>query len=177
MNLYCLFYQRTRHSTDECTHLKHEIQDLIDNDVIPKPRLTNQPNVHQNPLPNYQRTPLLNQINFIEVIQEDWVLAIDDEAWDDLEREEEAHNTSWYVEDITKIEEVHHLTREGRHFKLAYLEEDYPGRDLPPAREAIKAKAPKETEEDKVLAQLKKTQASISIWGLIMASQKHRDAI
>ena len=40
-----------------------------------------------------------------------------------------------------------------------------------------KAKTPKETEEDKVLAQLKKTQASISIWGLIMASQKHRDAI
>jgi hypothetical protein len=47
-NLYCLFYQRTGHSTDECMHLKHEIQDLIDNDVIPKPRLTNQPNVHQN---------------------------------------------------------------------------------------------------------------------------------
>ena len=80
-------------------------QDLIDNDVIPKPRLTNQPNVHQNRLPNYQSTPLPNQINFIEVIQEDWVLAIDDEARDDLEGEEEAHNTSWYVEDITEIEE------------------------------------------------------------------------
>jgi hypothetical protein len=111
------------------------------------------------------------------VIQEDWVLAIDDEAWDDLEGEEEAHNTRWYVEDITEIEEVRHLTREGRHFKPAYLEEDYLGQDLPPAREVVKVKAPKETEEDKVLAQLKKTQASISIWGLIMASQKHRDAI
>jgi hypothetical protein len=157
--------------------LKHEIQDLIDNDVISKPKLINQPNVHQNPLPNYQRTPPPNHINFIEVLQEDWVLAIDDEAWDDFEGEEEAHSTSWYVENITEIEEARHLTEGGRNFKPAYLEEDYPGRDPPYAREANKAKAPKETEEDRVLAQLKKTQASISIWGLIMASQKHRDAI
>uniref|UniRef100_A0A2N9HWY3 Retrotransposon gag domain-containing protein n=1 Tax=Fagus sylvatica TaxID=28930 RepID=A0A2N9HWY3_FAGSY len=67
MNLYCLFHQKTGHSTNECTRLKHEIQDLIDNDVIPKPRLTNQPNMYQNPLLNYQRTPPPNQINFIEV--------------------------------------------------------------------------------------------------------------
>jgi hypothetical protein len=123
MNLYCLFHQKTGHSTNECTRLKHEIQDLIDNDVIPKPRLTNQPNMYQNPLLNYQRTPPPNQINFIEVRQEDWMLAIDDEARDDLE--EEAHNTSWYVEDITEIEEARCLTRGGRHFKPTYLEEDY----------------------------------------------------
>jgi hypothetical protein len=62
-------------------------------------------------LQNYQRTPPPNQINFIEVIQEDWMLAIDDEAWDDFKGEEQAHNTSWYVEDISEIEEAHHLTR------------------------------------------------------------------
>uniref|UniRef100_A0A2N9G339 Integrase catalytic domain-containing protein n=1 Tax=Fagus sylvatica TaxID=28930 RepID=A0A2N9G339_FAGSY len=84
-----------------------------------------------------------------KILQEDWVLAIDDEAWDDLEGEEEAYNTSWYVEDITEIEDARHLTRGGRNFKPAYLEEDYPGRDPPPAREADKAKAPKETEEDR----------------------------
>ena len=67
------------------------------------------------------------------------------------------------MEDITEIEEARHLTRGGRHFKQAYLGEDYPGRDPPPTREADKAKAPKETEEDRVLGQLKKTQASISI--------------
>uniref|UniRef100_A0A2N9FZ87 Uncharacterized protein n=1 Tax=Fagus sylvatica TaxID=28930 RepID=A0A2N9FZ87_FAGSY len=94
-----------------------------------------------------------------------------------LEGEKEAHSTSWYVEDITKIEEARHLTGGGRHFKPAYLEEDYLGRDPPHAREANKAKALKETKEDRVLAQLKKTQASILIWRLIMASQKHRDAI
>jgi hypothetical protein len=76
------------------------------------------------------------------------------------------------VEDITEIEEARHLTRGGRHFKPAYLEEDYPEQDPPPTREADKAKAPKETKEDRVLAQLKKTQVSISIWGLIMALQK-----
>jgi hypothetical protein len=80
------------------------------------------------------------------------VLAINDEAWDDLEGEEEAHNTSWYVEDIIEIEEMRHLTRGGRHFKPAYLEEDYPRRDPPPAREVDKAKAPKEVEKDRVLA-------------------------
>ena len=102
--------------------------------------------MHQNPLPNYQRTLPLNQINFIEVLQEDWVLAIDDEAWDDHEKE--ARNTSWYVEDITEVEETRHLMKGGRHFKLAYLEEDYPGRYPPPTREADKAKASKETEKD-----------------------------
>ncbi len=104
--------------------------------------------MHQNLLPNYQRTPPPIQINFIEVLQEDWVLAIDDESWDDLEGKEEAHNTSWYIEDITKIEEEHYMTRGGRPFKLAYLEEDYLGRDPPPVREADKTKGPKETKED-----------------------------
>jgi hypothetical protein len=35
--------------------------------------------------------------------------------------------------------------------------EEYPRRDPPPVREANKTKAPKEIEEDRVLAQLKKT--------------------
>ena len=61
------------------------------------------------------------------------------------------------MENITKIEEACHLTRGGRHFKPTYLEDYYPGRDPPPTREANKAKASKETKEDQVLAQLKKT--------------------
>uniref|UniRef100_A0A2N9FXD3 Retrotransposon gag domain-containing protein n=1 Tax=Fagus sylvatica TaxID=28930 RepID=A0A2N9FXD3_FAGSY len=128
-NLFCHLHQKMGHSTDECIRLKHEIQDLIDNDVIPKLRLDNQPNVHQNPLSNYQRAPPQNQINFIEVLQKDRVLAIDDVAWDDLVGDGQSQNTRWYVEDITEIEEEHHLTRGGRHFKPCYLEEDYPERD------------------------------------------------
>jgi hypothetical protein len=101
--------------------------------------------------------PPPNQINFIKSIQGDWVIAIDDEAWDDLVGEGQSLNTSWYVEDITKAEEAHNLTRGGRHFKPSYLEEDYLGRDPPPVREADKTKVSKEIEKDKVLAQLKKT--------------------
>jgi ribosomal protein S5 len=36
-----------------------------------------------------------------------------------IEGEEEAHNTSWYVEDIIEIKEARHLTKGGRHFKPA----------------------------------------------------------
>ena len=85
------------------------------------------------------------------------MIAIDDEAWDDLVGEGQSLNTSWYVEDITKAEEAHNLTRGGRHFKPSYLEEDYSRRDPPPVREADKTKVSKEIEKDKVLAQLKKT--------------------
>lgn len=82
--MYCHFHQRTSHNTDDSSRLKHGIQDVIDNDVIPKPIHANQPNIHQNPLLNYQRTPPPNHINFIEAIQEDLVLAIDDEAWENF---------------------------------------------------------------------------------------------
>uniref|UniRef100_A0A2N9HSB5 Retrotransposon gag domain-containing protein n=1 Tax=Fagus sylvatica TaxID=28930 RepID=A0A2N9HSB5_FAGSY len=33
-SLYCHFHQKTGHSTNECTRLKHEIQDLIEHNVI-----------------------------------------------------------------------------------------------------------------------------------------------
>ncbi|KAF5932790.1 hypothetical protein HYC85_028961 [Camellia sinensis] len=34
---YCAFHQRASHDTDMCFRLRHEIQDLIDNGVIPAP--------------------------------------------------------------------------------------------------------------------------------------------
>lgn len=34
---YCAFHQQTGHSTDNCPHLHHEVQDLIDNGVILPP--------------------------------------------------------------------------------------------------------------------------------------------
>ena len=34
---YCAFHQRAGHDTDMCFRLRHEIQDLIDNRVIPAP--------------------------------------------------------------------------------------------------------------------------------------------
>ncbi|KAL7192092.1 hypothetical protein ACSBR2_024024 [Camellia fascicularis] len=34
---YCAFHQQTGHGTDSCYHLRHEIQDLIDKEVIVAP--------------------------------------------------------------------------------------------------------------------------------------------
>ena len=66
------------------------------------------------------------------------------------------------------------ITRSGKHYKP--LENDHPGRDL---KEGSKPTEPrgKEEEEDRVLIQLKKTQAHVSVSGLLMASKKHRKAL
>ena len=34
---YCAYHQQTGHSTDNCFRLRHEVQDLIDNEVILPP--------------------------------------------------------------------------------------------------------------------------------------------
>lgn len=34
---YCAYHQQTGHSTDNCFCLRHEVQDLIDNEVILPP--------------------------------------------------------------------------------------------------------------------------------------------
>ena len=69
---------------------------------------------------------------------------------------------------------VANITRSGKHYKP--LENDHPGRDL---KEGSKPTEPrgKEEEEDRVLIQLKKTQAHMSVWGLLMASQKYCKAL
>lgn len=80
-------------------------------------------------------------------------------------------NNTWYSKDEG------HWTRAGRHFKPANLEVDHPGRILEEEREKDKGKEKEEDEDDIVLRQLKKIQANVSIWGLLMASQKHRQAL
>ena len=70
---------------------------------------------------------------------------------------------------------VANITRSGKHYKLSFLEKDHPGRNI---GEASKPTEPKEKEEeDQVLIQLKKTQAHVSVWGLLMASHKHHSAL
>ena len=59
-------------------------------------------------------------------------------------------------------------TNEGRHFKPPHLETDNPVEAL------SKSTQQTPTKEDEVLMQLQKTQANISLWGLLMASYKHR---
>ena len=72
---------------------------------------------------------------------------------------------------------VENINRSGKHYKPSFLEKDHLGRDL---REGSKATEPRGKEdkkvEERVLMQLKKSQAHVSIWGLLMTSQKHRIA-
>ena len=60
---------------------------------------------------------------------------------------------------------VANITRNGKHYKPSFLEKDHPGRDLGEGSKLTKPKGKedKEEEEDKVLMQLKKSQAHVSV--------------
>ena len=57
LNEYCHYHQKSGHKTDNCFHLKHEIQDLIDNGTSSNPNIITKPNIRKNPLPDYHRAP------------------------------------------------------------------------------------------------------------------------
>ena len=63
------------------------------------------------------------------------------------------------------------ITRSGKHYKPSLLEKDYPGRDLEEGSKPMEPRGKEDKEEeDTVLMQLKKTQAQVSVWGLLIAS-------
>ena len=72
LNKYWHFHQKSGHKTDNCFHLKHKIQELIDNRTFPNPNIITKPSIRKNPLPNYHRAPPSYQI---------WV-QIDEVKWD-----------------------------------------------------------------------------------------------
>ncbi|KAF3947060.1 hypothetical protein CMV_026753 [Castanea mollissima] len=53
---YCKYHLNHSHSTDKYTHLRHDIEDLIQSGKIPKPPI-NLLNIKTNPLPNYNVVP------------------------------------------------------------------------------------------------------------------------
>ena len=63
-------------------------------------------------------------------------------------------------------EEVSHLTRSRRYFKPFELERDHPRREIDKENGVIVLE---EEEEDCVLKYLKKTQANITVWILLIA--------
>ena len=69
---------------------------------------------------------------------------------------------------IPMIQQKLLTSQRGRHFKPPYLETNNPIESL---NKAIQQTL---VEEDEVLKQLHKTKANISLWGLLMASNKHR---
>ncbi|XP_077232425.1 uncharacterized protein LOC143869750 [Tasmannia lanceolata] len=73
-------------------------------------------------------------------------------------------------------DELRHVTHGGRVFKPAELRVEKPV-EVARASENQKQKQSLDEEEDNLLKQLKKTQANVSIWGLLMASPKHRQVV
>ena len=70
------------------------------------------------------------------------------------------------------------INRSGKHYKPSFLEKDHPSRDIGERSKPTEPKGKKEKKEkDQVLTQLKKTQAHVSVWGLLMASHKYRNAL
>lgn len=102
---------------------------------------------------------------------------VEDDLWYESDKEiemgKEGSKATPEIDNLWAKEEVSHLTRSGRHFKPHELEEDYPGREL----DKGKGKTNEEEEEDRVLKQMKKTQANITVWGLLIASKHHRQAV
>ena len=67
--------------------------------------------------------------------------------------------------------EVANISRSGKHYKPSFLENDHPGRDLGEESKPMEPRGKEDKEEkDSVLKQLKKSQAHMSIWGILMAS-------
>ena len=66
---------------------------------------------------------------------------------------------------------VANITRSGKHYKPSFLEKDYLGRDLEEKSKPMEPRGKEDKEEeDRVLMELKKTKAYVSVWGLLMAS-------
>ena len=73
---------------------------------------------------------------------------------------------------------VANITRSWKHYKPSFLKKDHLGRNMEEGSKLVEPKWKEEKEEkDRVLTQLKKTQAYVSIWGLLMAYHKHRSAL
>ena len=60
---YCAYHQQHGHDTDQCFRLRHEIQDLVDKNVILSPE---KPNVTTNPLPTHNQAPPPKRVNLIQ---------------------------------------------------------------------------------------------------------------
>ena len=73
---------------------------------------------------------------------------------------------------------VANITRSGKHYKPSFLEKDHLGRDLKEGSKPTKPRGKEDKEEeDKVFMQLKKTQAHVFEWGMLMGSQTYTKAI
>ena len=84
MDLHCAYHQGLGHETDQCTALRHAIQDLIDQGLVH----LGQPSVTQNPLPAHTThavPPPDGGIHFLDFVDsDDHVCTM---SWDDMDPE------------------------------------------------------------------------------------------
>ena len=71
LNVDCHFHQKLSHKTDNCFGLKHEMQDLIDNGILPNPNIITKPSIRKNPLPDYRQAPPPYQ-NWMQIDKIEW---------------------------------------------------------------------------------------------------------
>ena len=71
-------------------------------------------------------------------------------------------------------DDLANITRSGKHYKPSFLEKDHPRRNVEKGSKLIGHNVKEEKEEeDRVLTKLKKTQALVMVWRLLMASHEH----
>ncbi|XP_077249078.1 uncharacterized protein LOC143888502 [Tasmannia lanceolata] len=76
-----------------------------------------------------------------------------------------------------QCDEMRHMTRGGRVFKPPELSADNPAEIARAADGQRQNRFVVSEEDDNLLKQLKKTQANISVWGLLMSSSKYRKVV
>ena len=80
MDLHCAYRQSPRHTTDQCTALRHVVQYLINQGVVQ----FGQPSVSSNPLPTYSThavPPPTGGIHSIDFAESDYHIHM--LSWDD----------------------------------------------------------------------------------------------
>ncbi|WJZ84118.1 hypothetical protein VitviT2T_003739 [Vitis vinifera] len=206
MDLHCAYHQGPGHETDQCTALRHAIQDLINQGLVH----LGQPSVTTNLLPTHTThavPPPADGIHFLDFDE------IDDHvhmlSWDDSDPEPQMLTPFRLVPEAAS---VHAATSEPLTFTCYSVQtpfvlvpdveevqaphSDDPqtpdvqyilrgGRVLrqpPPAAAArplggTSSQKEVRVEDDEILRQLQSTQARISIWSLLAFSNTHRDAL
>ncbi|RVW47067.1 hypothetical protein CK203_116113 [Vitis vinifera] len=186
MDLHCAYHQGPGHETDQCTALRHAIQDLINQGLVH----LGQPSVTTNLLPTHTThavPPPADGIHFLDFDE------IDDHvhmlSWDDSDPEPQmltpfrlrSDAVVVLVPDVEEVQaphsddpqtpDVQYILRGGRVL-----------RQPPPAAAArplggTSSQKEVRVEDDEILRQLQSTQARISIWSLLAFSNTHRDAL
>jgi len=69
LNEYCHYHKKSGHKNYNCFRLKHEIQDLIDNETLSNPNIITESDIRKNPLPKYHRAlpPCQNWVQMNEI--------------------------------------------------------------------------------------------------------------